>query len=66
MKNLGQKFQLQNLLEYAILSWHAGLAPDIGFSAPSMEQLWWILLTCNHSIITQKASFICSLYAETD
>jgi len=45
----GQKFQLQNLPRYAILSWHAGLAPEIGFSAPSMEQLWWIVLKCNQS-----------------
>ncbi len=38
-KQPGPKFQLQNLSEYAILSWHAGLAPETGFSAPSMEQL---------------------------
>ena len=42
-------FQLQNLPRYAILSWHAGIAPEIGFSAPSMEQLWWIVLKCNQS-----------------
>jgi hypothetical protein len=63
---LGQKLQLQNLSSYAILSWHAGLAPEIGFSAPSMEQLWWIVLKCNHSIITQTASLICTLNDETD
>src|SRR6266571_1520846 len=33
-------FDLQNLPKCAILSWHAGIAPEIGFSAPSMEQLW--------------------------
>jgi hypothetical protein len=51
-RNCGQKFQLQKLHMCAILSWHAGLAPEIGFSAPSMEQLWWIVLKCNQAIIT--------------
>jgi hypothetical protein len=43
------KFQLQNLLGCAILSWHAGMAPEIGFSAPSMERPWWIVSKCNQS-----------------
>jgi large subunit ribosomal protein L35 len=33
---------LQNPLRCAILTWHAGYAPEIGFSAPSKEQLWRI------------------------
>jgi hypothetical protein len=48
-KSMSPKFQLQNLLRCAILSWHAGIAPEIGFSAPSTEQLWWIVLKCNQS-----------------
>ncbi len=62
-KQFVPNFQLQNLPKCAILSWHAGIAPEIGFSAPSMEQLWWIVLKCNQAIITQTASLICTLYA---
>ena len=36
----GHKTQLHNLHGCAILTWHAGLAPETGFSAPSKEQLW--------------------------
>src|SRR5215470_5780707 len=45
--------QLQNLPGCAILTWHAGLAPETGFSAPSKEQLW-------DSITTYTASLLCA------